>query len=186
MKTFVDLENSNRTWCHDAMLSAQRKRAGVKRVWSDFSSGSHVIEHEDDPDVLVALIKSRGRAVTVAGNGERMMVSLDGHEAAECTVSTATVGPGLDGEGPTMASPTATPPGGRPRSIARRPPETRSQAATGSKAGLSDRERGLRCGGGAGIRVLSREGYAQGLLLRATRVTQWAFRAVFRLPGGPR
>lgn len=182
MKTLVELENSNCTWCHGAMLSALRQRAGVKGVWSDFSSGCLVIDHEDDPDALVALVKSTGRAVTVAGNGEKMMVSLDGHEAAECSVSNDAVRARSDEQGPAAAFPTS-PPGGDPGFTVPRPSASWSPPATVSTAGLADPESGFPRGG-AGIRVLSREQPFPGLLLRAARDFRRAFRVVLRLLPG--
>lgn len=178
MRTVVALENANCTRCHNAMLGALRGREGVRRVWSEFSSGCLVIEHEVDPDALVSLVMSAGRAVAVGGNGERTMVSLDGHEALECPVSNGTdrvlsaerletacaaSSLGGDGRGYAVSSPSGT----------------RSRAAQSGPPG------DLRRGGGAGVRVLSRERPAPGPVLRTVRFVARMFRIAFRLTPGP-
>ncbi len=104
MRTLVELDNSNCTRCHNHMLDELRKRQRVQRVWSDFSTGCLVIEHSDDPDVLVSMITTDERAIAVAANGERVMVSLDGHGTAECPVSKSTGGAQLEGVGLMAAS----------------------------------------------------------------------------------
>src|SRR5579875_3041376 len=92
MRMLVTLENSNCTWCHNAMLRTLREEMGVQRVLSDFSSGCVVIEHETDPDALLTLVTTADRAVAVAGNGEREMVPVAGHEAVACRKSKDIVG----------------------------------------------------------------------------------------------
>jgi hypothetical protein len=84
MRTLVTLENSNCTWRHNAMLTKLREKKGVHRVRSEFSSGCLIIEHEGEPDALLAVIATADRAVAVAGNGEREMVGVDGHKAVAC------------------------------------------------------------------------------------------------------
>ena len=176
MRTIVALENSNCTRCHNAMLAALRERERVQRVWSDFSNGCLVIEHEDDPDALVSLITTVDRAVAVAGNGERVMVSLDGHEAAKCQVSKGTIGAAA---GLTAAADSVK--GGAPGPISLSASGAPSSKTTAERAGLSGSENGER-GGRAGVRVLSRERPAPGLALRALRFLIRMFRAAFRLP----
>jgi hypothetical protein len=39
MRTLVTLENSNCTWCHNAMLATLREKKGVHRVRSEFQRG---------------------------------------------------------------------------------------------------------------------------------------------------
>lgn len=92
MRTVVALENSSCARCHNALLAALREKEHVQRVWSDFSAGCLVIEHEDDPDALVSVVRAAGRAVAVAASGQRVMVSLDGHEEAECQMPEDTAG----------------------------------------------------------------------------------------------
>jgi hypothetical protein len=181
VKTFVALENSNCTRCHNALLGALRDRNGVQRVWSDLSTGCLVIEHKDDPDALVSLIRSEGRAVAVAANGERVMVSLDGHEATGCPVSKDAVPARSDGEAFTN---TVTIPviSGAPGSIARSRPVTWSSAA----AGRSDPGDGSRRDGRGGVRVLSRERPAPGVVLRSVLFVVKTFRVVFGLLSPPR
>jgi hypothetical protein len=71
----VVLENGNCVLCKNRLFSALRERKAVQRVYSDFSTGCLIIEHEDDPDALFSLLRSDGRAVALASNGERVMVS---------------------------------------------------------------------------------------------------------------
>jgi hypothetical protein len=87
----VVLENGNCVLCKNRLFSALRERKAVQRVYSDFSTGCLIIEHEDDPDALFSLLRSDGRAVALASNGERVMVSLDAHETAQCPVSKETL-----------------------------------------------------------------------------------------------
>lgn len=87
MRTVIALENSNCARCHNRMLYALRATDRVQRVQSDFSTGCLVIEHDTDPEALVELITTTGRSVAVAANGERVMVTLDGHEEPECRLT---------------------------------------------------------------------------------------------------
>jgi hypothetical protein len=167
MRTLVALENANCTRCHNAMLRALRERTRVQRVWSDFSTGRLVIEHEDDPDALVSLIMSTGRAVALGGNGEKVMVSLDGHEATQCPATRDTDRAGLGEKRLEMTSPTSPPEAAGAVSAVRSPSGTWSSAATSPSAALSDPAGRLGGGGRAGVRVLSRERPAPGLVLRA-------------------
>lgn len=180
MRTIVALENSNCTRCHNAMLATLRERERVQRVWSDFSTGCLVIEHEDDPGALVSLITTADRAVAVAANGERVMVSLDGHEAAECRASKGTVG-AVAAAGLTMTPATNAGGGGPPGPLSLSASGTRSSKTTSPTVGLSDLKEG-EGGGRAGVRVLSRERSAPGLVLRALRFLVRMFRTVFGLP----
>jgi hypothetical protein len=185
VRTIVALENSNCTRCHKAMLVALRERQGVQSVWSDFSAGCLVIEHEDDPDALVSLITTADRAVAVAANGERVMVSLDGHEAAECQVSKGTVGITGVAEGPTSATAQEAVGGGPPEPVSLSPggaPSSKTMVEGASLSGPANGERGGR----AGVRVLSRERPVTGSVLRALRFLVRMFRTVFGLPSGPR
>lgn len=84
VRTLVTLENSNCTWCHNAMLATLREKDGVHRVRSELSSGCLIVDHEGEPDALLAVIATADLAVAVAGNGEREMVGVDGHEAVAC------------------------------------------------------------------------------------------------------
>ncbi len=180
MRTLVALENANCTRCHNAMLRALRERTRVQRVWSDFSTGRLVIEHEDDPDALVSLIMSTGRAVALGGNGEKVMVSLDGHEATQCPATRDTDRAGLGEKRLEMTSPTSPPEAAGAVSAVRSPSGTWSSAATSPSAALSDPAGRLGGGGRAGVRVLSRERPAPGLVLRAIRLVIRMFRIVFR------
>ncbi len=184
MRTVVALENANCARCHNAMLGALRGREGVRRVWSDFSSGCLVIEYEADPDALVSLVTSAGRAVAVGGNGERTMVFLDGHEALECPVSKGTDHVRSVERLETASAASSLGGGGRGYAVPS-PSGTRSPAATVSRAALSGPPGDLRRGGGAGVRVLSRERPAPGLVLRAVRLVARMFRIAFRLTPGP-
>lgn len=170
MRTMVVLENSNCTRCHNAMLVALREREGVERVWSDFSTGCLVIEHEDDPDALVSFVTTAGRAVAVAANGEKVMVSLDGHEALECQVPKGTVGVSVAAEGGAPGPVSLSPSG---------PPSSKTMVERVSRSDSANREHGRR----AGVRVLSRERPAPGVV---PRVLARIFRTVFRLPSVPR
>lgn len=156
MKTIVELENSSCIRCHNQMLVALRGREDVQSVSSDFSSGCLVVEHEGDPQALFSAITATGRAVAVAANGERLMVALDGHEAAECRVSNDTEGAGPNEERETTASRTGT---------------------AEDVAGESD---GPRRGGRGGVRVVSRP--TPGPARRAVRALVRTYRVVFRGP----
>lgn len=158
----------------------------MQRVWSDFSTGCLVIEHEDDPDALVSLITSTGKAVAVGGNGERVMVSLDGHDATECPVSKDTGHARLGEKGLEMGFPASPSGAGHPGSTARSASGTWSPAATASpsRRPLAGPERATD--GGAGVRVLSRERPAPGLVLRAMHLVIRIFQIAFRLPAEPR
>jgi len=185
MRTLIALENSNCPWCHNAMLSTLREKEGVRLLRSDFSSGCLVIEHEDDLDALLSLVTTVGRAVAVAANGERMMVSLDGHEAAECQMSKDTVGGRGSAAGLTMTLATDAAGGGPPGPLSLSPPGAPSSKTTAERVSLSDSANGER-GGRAGVRVLSRERPAPGLALRALQLFVRMFRTVFGLPSVPR
>lgn len=87
MRTQVVLENSNCTRCHNQLVEELRSRERVRRVQSDFSAGCLVIDHDEEPEVLISLIERVGRAVGVAANGERVMVSVEAHEEGRCPVS---------------------------------------------------------------------------------------------------
>jgi len=91
VKTHLVLENGNCVLCNTRLLNALRQRKRVQRVYTDFSTGCLVIEHEDDPDALLSLLTSDGRAVALAANGERVMVRLDAHETGRCPVARSTV-----------------------------------------------------------------------------------------------
>ena len=85
MRTVVELENSNCTWCHHQTLAALRRRQWVQQVRSDFSTGCLEIEHRDNPGALVSLIKATDRAVALAANGEKVMIQVDAHASAQCS-----------------------------------------------------------------------------------------------------
>ena len=91
MKTHVVLENGNCVLCNARLLSTLRQRKQVQRVYTDFSTGCLVVEHEDDPATLISLLTTDGRAVALAANGERVMVRLDAHETGRCPVARSTV-----------------------------------------------------------------------------------------------
>lgn len=156
MKTIVELENSSCVRCHNQMLAALRGRDDVQSVSSDFSSGCLVVEHDGNPQALVSLIAATGRAVAVAANGERVMVALDGHEAAECRAANDTEGAGSNEEREMTASRGGT-------------AENGSAASDGS----SHKGRG-------GVRAVSRP--TPGPARRAVRALIRTYRAVFRLP----
>lgn len=186
MKTLIALENSNCTRCHNAMLSALRERPRVQRVQSDFSTGCLVIEHEDDPDALVSLITSAGRAITLGGNGERVMVSLDGHETTECPVSKDADHARLGENRLEMAFPTEPSRAAGPRSPAWSPsgPWSRAATASPSRRPLAGPESSTS--GGARVRVLRRERPAPGPVLWAVRLVIRMLQIAFRLPPEPR
>lgn len=184
MRTLVALENSNCTWCNNDMLGALRERSRVQAVGFDSSAGCLVIEHEENPDSLVSLIRTEGRAVAVAANGERVMVSVDAHEAADCQVSKDTVIRAQwdeEEESSTGHATSRTGPGaaGRTASL---PTGIWPSEGTLCPVCLTDPGSGRRHGGREGVRVLTRERPAPGLLLGAVRVLASVFRGVFRVP----
>jgi hypothetical protein len=87
MRTHVVLENGNCVLCNARLLSALRQRKRVQRVYTDFSTGCLVIEHDDDPAALLSLLTTDGRAVALAANGERVMVRVEAHETGRCPVA---------------------------------------------------------------------------------------------------
>lgn len=78
------VENSNCATCHNQLLGVLREHDRVEGVRSDFSAGCLVIEHHADPSTLLSLIRSTGRAVALAANGERVMVAVDAREVSDC------------------------------------------------------------------------------------------------------
>ena len=85
MRTLVELSNSNCPWCLNALLEELAGRERVTAVHSDASRGCLVVEHEhDDPAALLTVVRHDMRAVALADNGERVMVSVDAHEADRC------------------------------------------------------------------------------------------------------
>ncbi|HET9126455.1 MAG TPA: hypothetical protein VFN73_00070 [Propionibacteriaceae bacterium] len=180
MRTLVTLENSNCTWCHNAMLRTLREEMGVQRVLSDFSSGCVVIEHETDPDALLTLVTTADRAVAVAGNGEREMVPVAGHEAVACRKSKDIVG-GPPDEGRQVLAATSPDEAGAKAFIPRSRSDTWSKAVPVCPV--------CHPGGpstGEGVRVLTRERPTPGLVRRTIRLLVRAYRAAFRLPMTPR
>jgi len=180
MRTLVTLENSNCTWCHNAMLRTLREEMGVQRVLSDFSSGCVVIEHETDPDALLTLVTTADRAVAVAGNGEREMVPVAGHEAVACRKSKDIVG-GPPDEGRQVLAATSPDEAGAKAFIPRSRSDTWSKAVPVCPV--------CHPGGpstGEGVRVLTRERPTPGLVRRTIRLLVRAYRAAFSLPMMPR
>lgn len=180
MRTFVTLENSNCTWCHNAMLRMLSEEMGVQRVLSDFSSGCVVIEHETDSDALLTLVTTADRAVAVAGNGEREMVPVAGHEAVACRKSKDIVGGPTD-EGRQVLAGTSPHEAGAKAFIPRSRSDTWSKAVPVCPV--------CHPGGpstGEGVRVLTRERPTPGLVLRTIRFLVRAYRAACRLPMTPR
>lgn len=88
MKTYIQLENANCTQCHNRVVAALLDRPRVNAVRADFSAGCILVEHDDDPAQLVAIVETMGRAVVLAANGERVMIAVDAHEAHECPLGT--------------------------------------------------------------------------------------------------
>ena len=180
MKTLVALENSNCTWCHNEMLGTLRGQDGVRLLRSDFSSGCLVIEHEDDPDALLALITTTDRAMVVAGNGEREMVPVDGHQVAACLVANDVVGAPPDKKGSTARS-TRSPGMGTKSSTPPFPPDRWSRAVAACPVCHPDGS-----GGREGVRVLTRDRSIHGPVLRAARFVMRKYRVAFHLPMAPR
>jgi hypothetical protein len=167
-RTLVILENSNCTWCHNAMLATLREKKGVHRVRSEFSSGCLIIEHENEPDALLALIATAGHAVAVAGNGEREMVLVGGHEVRACQAATDILEAPLNKESRSLA---AMKPDGSDdcSSTPRSPSHTSSLAVPVCPV----------CGGPVArdeVRVLTRERPTPGLVLRAMRFVMRTYR----------
>ena len=182
MKTVITLENSNCTRCHNAMLGMLREKKGVRHVQSDFSSGCLVIEHDDDPDGLLSLIRAADRSISVACNGEREMVPVDGHEADECRALKGTVPAPLDVATSTMTvTVTRTVEASRAPSTSCSPPGTWPPAVSMRPVSPMDGS-----GRREGVRVLVRERPAPGSLLRAMRFAARTYRVVFHLPMAPR
>jgi hypothetical protein len=176
MRTLGTLENSNCTWCHNAMLATLRDRKGVHGMRLEFSSGCLIIEHEGEPDALLAVIATADRAVAVAGNGEREMVGVDGHEAAACRAEMEIVvaPPGEESHPLAAMKPDGS---GDNSSNSRSPSDTSSPAVPACPVchpgGPGARE---------GVRVLTRVRPTPGLVLRAIRFVVRAYRVAFHLP----
>ena len=177
MKTLIALENSNCTWCHNEMLAALREKEGVRGVQSDFSSGYLVIEHEDNPEALLSLVTTTGRAVAVADNGEREMVPTDGHGVAVCQGEKVIVRAPLGEKGSTSTS--ARSPGAK-SSTTQCPSDTLSPAGTVCPVCRPDGS-----GGRDGVQVLTRGRLTAGPVLRAVRFVGRKYRVIFRLPMAP-
>jgi hypothetical protein len=85
MRTVVELANSNCTWCRDAMIDHLMTRPLVRQVQVNSATGCLVVDHDHDiPEALVAEVRDDLRGWVLAEDGEKVMVSLDAHEAADC------------------------------------------------------------------------------------------------------
>ena len=189
MRTLVRLENSNCPRCHARMLGVLRETEGVEHVASDFASGCLVVDHQDDPEMLVSLIATADRAVAVAPNGERVMVPVDGHEATECREP-----PGRAPTGPRVLAANALTASALTASVPYHAGTRGAGSASGHTASTSpsgaatcpvchsDPGRGPRRSGHGAVRVLSRQRPAPGLVLRMMRLLVGAFRITFRAP----
>lgn len=194
MRTLVRLENSNCPRCHTRMLGVLRETKGVEHVASDFATGCLVVDHQDDPEMLVSLIATADRAVAIAPNGERVMVPVDGHEATECREPPGRVPTGtsvlaasvLATSALTASALTPSVPyhaGTRgPRSASGRMASTSPPGAATCPVCHSDPGRGPRRSDRGAVRVLSRQRPAPGLVLRMVRLLVGAFRIAFRVP----
>ncbi|MDQ6837716.1 MAG: hypothetical protein M3137_05080 [Actinomycetota bacterium] len=81
----MELSNSNCTWCRDALVDQLRTRPLVQAVHVNSTAGCLVVDHDhDSPKALVADVHRVLRGWELADNGERVMVTLDVHEAAHC------------------------------------------------------------------------------------------------------
>ncbi len=176
MRTIVTLENSNCIRCHNAMLATLREMKSVHSVRSEFSSGCLVIEHEGEPDVLLAMIANADHAVAVAGNGEREMVRVNGQEVAACRAErdVAMAPPGVQSH-PLLTM--------RPDGSSDYLPNPRSPSDANAPAGPAcpvchPDEPGAQ----EGIRVLTRERPTPSLIRRALQLVVKAYRVAFHLP----
>ena len=85
MRTVVELANSNCTWCRDAMIDHLMTRPLVRQVQVNSTTGCLVVDHDhDSPAALVAEVRDDLRGWVLAEDGEKVMVNLDAHEAADC------------------------------------------------------------------------------------------------------
>lgn len=92
MQTVVTLENSNCSWCLNAMAERLRTRPLVHTVDVDAAAGRVVVEHDhDSPAALVVDIHDDLRGWVIAENGEAVMVDLAVHEESECRGSPRTL-----------------------------------------------------------------------------------------------
>lgn len=85
MRTVVELANSNCTWCRDAMIDHLITRPLVRQVQVNSTTGCLGRRYDhDNPAALVAEVRDDLRGWVLAEDGEKVMVSLDAHEAADC------------------------------------------------------------------------------------------------------
>jgi hypothetical protein len=85
MRTVIELANSNCTWCRDGMIDRLIRRPLVRQVHANSAAGCLVVDYDhDSPAALVAEVREDLRGWILAEDGDKVMISLDAHEAAGC------------------------------------------------------------------------------------------------------
>jgi copper chaperone CopZ len=87
MRTLIQVQNANCTYCIGAVREELLARPRVHHVEMSLTAGCLEVDHDhDDPAALVELLRQSLHGAQVADNGEVVMIMTDPELTQECSL----------------------------------------------------------------------------------------------------
>lgn len=86
MQTKLQVQNANCTFCMNAVKKELLERPLVNDVRSSATEGCWVVDHDDDPAALIAILNQSLHGWNIATNGEIISVTTDSRISDHCSL----------------------------------------------------------------------------------------------------